>query len=162
MADFEVTSPGVHKLLASLDIKKSTGPDDLSPRVLKEASDIIAPILTTIFNQSLKSGSVPKDWRLANVFPLHKKGPKDLPENYRPISLTSVCSKLLEHIVYSSISKFLESNGLSKRRRDDGPDDGTAHTGPECCCSGCCYTAIVVVPPAHILLLSRLCRLSRE
>jgi len=105
MPAIEVTQPGVLKLLTSLNPKKSTGPDQLSPWILKETSCEITPILTYIFNQLLATGTVPKDWRLANIFPLHKKGPRDLAENYRPISLTSVCSKILEHIVYSGISK---------------------------------------------------------
>ena len=58
------------------------------------------------------SGEVPTDWRLANIFALHTKGPKDLLENYRPISLTFVLSKILEHIVLSGISNFLENNKL--------------------------------------------------
>ena len=110
MPDILVTEPGVLKLLSSLDAKKSMGPDNISPLVLKEARNEIAGILTFIFNQSLSSGQVPDDWRLANVFPLYKKGAKDLPENYRPVSLTSVWSKLLEHIVHSSVCQFLEEN----------------------------------------------------
>ena len=98
MSDIGVTQPGVLKLLASLDPKKSTGPDQLSPRILKEVSSEVTPVLTYIFNHSLSTGIVPVDWRLANIFPLHKKGPRDLAENYRPISITSVCSKILEHI----------------------------------------------------------------
>ena len=58
------------------------GPDGISPRMLKETSHEVAPILTFIFNQSLSSGVVPQDWRLANIFALHQKGPKDLAENY--------------------------------------------------------------------------------
>jgi len=52
------------------------------------------------------------DWRMANIFALHKKGPRDLAENYRPISLTSVCCKTLEHVVYSNVCKFLNSNNI--------------------------------------------------
>ena len=100
MSDIEVTQPGVLKLLAYLDPKKLTGPDQLSPRMLKEVSSEVTPVLTYIFNQSLSTGIVPVDWRLANIFPLHKKGRRDLAENYRPISLTSVCSKILEHIKF--------------------------------------------------------------
>jgi len=47
--------------------------------------------------------TVPADWRITNIFALHKKGPKDLAKNYHPISLTSVCCKTLEHIVYSNV-----------------------------------------------------------
>jgi len=110
--DIQVTTPGVLKLLSQLDVRKSIGPDGISPWILKETSHEVAPILTFIFNQSLSSGVVPQDWRLANIFALHKKGPKDLAENYRPISLTSICSKVLEHIVYSSISNFLDDDQI--------------------------------------------------
>jgi len=49
---------------------------------------------------------------MANIVALHKKGPKDLAESYRPSSLTSVCCKTLEHIVYSNVCKFLDSNNI--------------------------------------------------
>ena len=117
MPDILVTNSGVVKLLCLLDTRKSVGPDNISPHVLKEASHEIAPVLTFIFNQSLSSGIVPEDWRTANIFALHKKGPKDLAENYRPISLTSICCKTLEHIVYSGISKFLEDNKILTPRQ---------------------------------------------
>ena len=73
--------------------------------------------LTSIFNQSLSTGVVPEDWHQANIFALHKKGSKELPENYRPISLTSICSKMLEHIVFSNVSHFLESHNILTPRQ---------------------------------------------
>jgi len=112
MPDIQVTTPGVLKQLSQLDVRKSMGPDGISPRILKETSHEVAPILTFMFNQTLSSGVVPQDWCLANTFALHRKGPKDLSENYRPISLTSICSKVLEHIVYPSISNFLDDNQI--------------------------------------------------
>jgi len=112
MPVLEVTCAGVCKLLSKLDVKKSLGPDDISPHVMKETSDELAPVLTFIFNQSLSTGEVPDDWCIANIFALHKKGAKELPENYRPISLTAISSNILEHIVYSSISCFLTDNNI--------------------------------------------------
>ena len=112
MPDILVTEPGVQTQLQNLNSKKSMGPDGISPRVLKELSSEISPVLTYIFNKSLKTGEIPIDWKLANIFALHKKGPKNLPENYRPISLTCICSKIMEHIVYSSISRFLSLNNI--------------------------------------------------
>jgi len=117
MPDIEITTPGVLKLLANIDVRKSTGPDELSPRILKESCNEIAPILTYIFNQSLATGIVPEDWLLANIFALHKKGPKEQPENYRPISLTSICSKIMEHIVHSSICRYLEESNILTPRQ---------------------------------------------
>ena len=83
----------------------------------KETAVEIAPVLASIFNQSLSTGVVPEDWRQANIFALHKKGSKELPENYRPISLTSICSKMLEHIVFSNVSHFLESHNILTPRQ---------------------------------------------
>jgi len=86
-----VTEPGILKLLLMLNPNKSLGPNNISPRVLKDGSSETAPALTSIFNQSISSGTILDDWWLTNIFPLHKKGPKDLTENYRPIS-TCICT----------------------------------------------------------------------
>ena len=117
----EVTSPGVVNLLTKLNVNKSTGPDGISPYILKETARQLSPLLTYLFSRSLASGEVPTDWRLTNIFALHEKGPKDLLENYRPISLTSVLSKILEHIVSSGISNFLERNNILTPRQHGFP-----------------------------------------
>jgi len=72
----------------------------------------IAPILTHIFQQSLDSGTVPTQWKHAFVSPVFKKGNKTHPTNYRPISLTSVFCKIMEHILSSQIIKHLEDNSI--------------------------------------------------
>ena len=60
------------------------------PRVLKELSSEISLVLTYIVNKSLITGKIFIDWKLANIFAHHKKGPNNSPENYRPISFTSM------------------------------------------------------------------------
>jgi Reverse transcriptase (RNA-dependent DNA polymerase) len=118
----EVTVNGAQKLLALLSPKKSVGPDEISPHVMKETSSEIAPVLAYNFNQSLSLCQLPEDWRTANIFPSHKKDPKELPENYRPLSLTTVSSKILEHIVFSCIIHFLsEQNILTLRQHGFRP-----------------------------------------
>ena len=67
----------------------------------------IATVLTVIFNQSLNTGELPKDWLIANIIPVFKKGEHCNLANYRPISLTSICSKIIEHILYHSIIEHL-------------------------------------------------------
>ena len=101
--DISISTEGVQKMLQNLKPHKAAGPDEISPRVLKELAPTIAPTLTIIFEKSLKLGEVPKDWRTANVAPVFKKGQKYVAANYRPISLTCITSKLLEHIVTSHI-----------------------------------------------------------
>lgn len=110
--DLIVTQMGVMKLLSTLNKNKSSGPDKISCHMLKSFAQPIAPILTEIFNYSLNSGCVPCDWKMAFVVPVHKKGSKGVVGNYRPISLTSVCCKILEHIVHSTISSWLESQDI--------------------------------------------------
>ena len=105
MGEINVVPKGVLKLLNGLNIHKAPGPDGLSARLLKECSSEIAPILTLIYNKSLAQGTVPDDWRQANVAPIFKKGEKYNAANYRPVSLTSICCKTLEHIIVSNINK---------------------------------------------------------
>lgn len=93
MPPINITVEGVKKLLSSLNPYKAVGPDSLHPRVLKELSTEIAPALCKIFRASLQSGVVPSDWKLAFVTPIYKKGPKQFPENYRPVSLTCICTR---------------------------------------------------------------------
>ena len=97
----------VLKLLNNLKIHKAAGPDGLSARVLKECSSEIAPILALIYNETLAQGTVPDDWRQANVAPIFKKGEKYDAANYRPVSLTCICCKTLELIIVSNINKHL-------------------------------------------------------
>lgn len=112
MQNIVITVGGVSKQLSKLNPGKAAGPDNLSSRILKELHDEIAPILTDIFNTSLAEGTVPSDWKNANVTPVYKKGPKFKPENYRPISLTCVCCKVMEHIITSNIMAHLDRNNL--------------------------------------------------
>jgi len=112
MPMISITEEGVDKLLQGLSPNKASGPDELPPRVLKELHHEIAPILTIIFRSSLETGCVPPDWRSAVVAPVYKKGSKSKASNYRPISLTCIASKLLEHILVSNIMTHFDSNDL--------------------------------------------------
>jgi len=73
---------------------------------------VIAPVLCAIFRASLQFGVVSLDWKQAYVTPIYKKGSKQLPENYRPVSLTCICSKIMEHILVSNIARCLKSHHI--------------------------------------------------
>ena len=93
-----ITVSGIEKLLKQLNPTKASGPEDISPRVLKEVATEIVPSLTLIYKASLKSGIVPKDRKAAQVAPVLKKGESHKPNIYRPISLTSIHCKLMGYV----------------------------------------------------------------
>ncbi|KAL8561583.1 hypothetical protein ACOMHN_024819 [Nucella lapillus] len=103
---------GVLKLLRDINPNKAPGPDKIPNLVLKECAPNLAPALTTLFQYSLDTGDLPSDWRNANIACVYKKGDKHAAENYRPISLTSVISKLLEHIICRNILTHLEKHDI--------------------------------------------------
>lgn len=107
-----ITTNGVEKLLLSIKVNKAHGPDLISNSMLKTCARQLAPALCTIFQHSLDSGKLPSDWLSANVAPVYKKGDVHLPENYRPVSLTCVSCKLLEHIICKHILDHLEQNKI--------------------------------------------------
>jgi hypothetical protein len=107
-----VTENGVNKLLKNLNITKAIGPDLIPSRVLKEAAGQIKPFLTRIFNQTLESGEAPADWRQANITAIYKKGLHTQAVNYRPVSLMSVCCKIMEHIIFHHIMSHLDEHNI--------------------------------------------------
>ena len=96
ICDVLITPGMVKKKLLKLNPGSAPGPDGISSRFLKEHAKVLAPPLATLFNQSLREGVVPLDWRRANVTPIHKKGGKSEPSNYRPVSLTSIPCRIME------------------------------------------------------------------
>lgn len=107
-----ITHEGVTKLLKGLNARKATGPDTVPAMILKELSEELTPIICHLFNQSIATGSVPSDWRTAHIVPIFKKGDKTNPANYRPVSLTCILSKAMEHIISSHIMNHLETNNI--------------------------------------------------
>ena len=97
-------------LLKSIDTNKATGPDGISPKLLKEAGSAISPSLTKLFNLSLSECKVPKEWKKADVVPLHKKNAKSIADNYRPVSLLSCVSKLLERLVFKHMYNYFKEH----------------------------------------------------
>ena len=113
MEAFEICETGVLNQLEGLNVHKSTGPDDLSPHLLKMLAPVISSRLTNIFKQSLAVSKSPSDWKIQYISPILKPG-KDRtePSSYRPVSLTSVCCKVLEHIIYSQTMQHLDKHKI--------------------------------------------------
>ena len=112
MPEFDFSENGILKLLGTLKPHKAAGPDKLRPFLLRELREPIAPILEKLFSISYDTGTVPDDWKRANVAPIFKKGSRRKAENYRPVSLTCICSKMMEHIFVSQISRHLKEHKI--------------------------------------------------
>ena len=96
LKDISITVEMVRLHLLKLNVNKSCGLDEIYPRMLRELADIIAGPVAFLLNMILDSGTMPKDWKLAFVTPIYKKGSKNVAENYRPIRLTSVLCKIMD------------------------------------------------------------------
>ena len=112
MSEFTISTEGIKKLIRSLRPHKATGPDTIKARFLIEFVDEVSPALKLIFEASLKQSELPTAWKHALIVPAYKGNGKcrSDPESYRPISLTSIVCKLLEHILYSKIMSHLTEN----------------------------------------------------
>ena len=109
---FTIDTNGVAKLLKILNPAKACGPDRIPNIILKTCADAIAPALTCIYRRSIQTGQLPVDWRSANISAVFKKGDRNKAENYRPVSLTSVACKLLEHIICRHLRNHLERHNI--------------------------------------------------
>ena len=108
----EVTTEHVEHLLREIDVKKATGPDDVSPQVLKHCAGELSGPLSEVFKACLEENAWPSVWKEARVVPVHKKNSRSDPKNYRPISLLSVVGKVFERIVAKVITRHLDDNHL--------------------------------------------------
>ena len=115
MPFFVITSKDVTEAISSLNSTVSRTPDGIPCVFLKKTASMLSKPLTLIFNLSLETGSVPALWKQALIAPIFKKGRRNNPENYRPVSLTSALCRILEKILHKKImSHLIDSNLISK------------------------------------------------
>ena len=107
-----ITEEEVFKCLESLDVKKATGLDGISSRLLKAGAAPLSTPLTMLFNNSISSGQVPQKWKLSRVTPLFKEGSRDDVNNYRPISVIPVVMKIFERLIHNQLYAFLSTHNL--------------------------------------------------
>ena len=135
MRPINVTMEGVASLLANLDPSKASGLDGIPARFLKDMANDPAPLLTLIYQTSLQQGRIPDEWRKALITPIYKNGDRSCSANYRPILLTCIVCKTLEHIISTSIYNHLdeydilcpEQYGFRRRRSCETQLISTVH-----------------------------------
>ena len=103
--------------LPVMKLNKSLGPDMLHPRVLFETRKVICSPLTNLFNESMNQGIVPDAWKNSIVTVVHKKGKRDCVDNYRPISLTCICCKIMESVISDHVMKYFLENKIFSNRQ---------------------------------------------
>nr|VZI42503.1 unnamed protein product [Spirometra erinaceieuropaei] len=98
--------------LLRLKESKSPGPDEIPAKILKELAGELSKPLSMLFHTSFETGYLPPDWKSAWITPLYKGGIRVSANNYRPVSLTSICCKIMEKIIKQQLMQFLEQNHL--------------------------------------------------
>ena len=122
----EITETQIVNIISSLNSKKAHGFDEISISMLQLCAGVVAKPLNIIFQNCLRTGIFPNNWKYANVQPVHKKNNRQLKTNYRPISLLPICGKIFEKIVFDCLYHFLNNNNLiSKNQSGFRPADST-------------------------------------
>ena len=122
------TQQEVQGILETLQLGKSTGPDNVNNRILKELSSTLSTPLCDLFNHSMSSSCFPDIWKEANVSPLYKKDDSSLVSNYRPISLLSALGKVMEKIVHKHMFNFfLNQHAITCLQSGFVPGDSTVN-----------------------------------
>ena len=98
-SDFSIDDRIICNALRELNPNKSKDPDNIGGLLLKDCAQSISYPLSILFNISFRTGSLPTEWKMANIVPVYKKGDKNCIENYRPISLTCIVSKIFEKCI---------------------------------------------------------------
>lgn len=112
MCGVTIDTYGVACAIDRLPTNSSPGPDGISTKLLKLTKSFSSIFLGRLFQQSIVTGTLPDDWKMAHVIPIFKSGDRASFTNYRPISLTCVSCKLIEHILSSNIMNYLVNNRL--------------------------------------------------
>ena len=107
----------VFHMLLSISASKATGLDKIPTKILKIAVPFITQSLTNLFNYSIQIETFPTEWKVAKIIPLHKSGPKNLADNYRPISILSAISEIFENILHKQLFAFLNDNNLISKHQ---------------------------------------------
>ena len=117
MNDIIITKDNIEKIINNLDDDKSMGPDGVSGRMIKECKDQLLNPIMDLVETSIRTGTVPREWKRADIVPIYKSGCKMEPLNYRPVSLTSILCKVCEEAIKEKWSEYLERENILSERQ---------------------------------------------
>ena len=117
MPNITVITEGITKQLKQINPNKATGPDEVPCRVYRDYAEELSPMLAFIYQQSLDNGEITNDWKEPLVTGIHKKGSTSCASNYRPISLTCIACKVMEHVVLSKVNEHLSNNHILSEKQ---------------------------------------------
>ena len=106
------TDNKILKILRVPDINKANGPDEISIRMLKLCDKSIITPLSILFQNCIETKTFPDTWKKSNIVPVHRKGDKQIDDNYRPVSLLTILRKIFERVISNSNFEYLEENNL--------------------------------------------------
>jgi len=107
---FIIDTKIIRKKIAAIGKNKSVRPDCISGEILKLGGEAMIPYLARLLEITMNNGTLPGDWKKATVIPIHKGGDRSLVTNYRPVSLTSVVCKQMEHVIASYVQQVWDKN----------------------------------------------------
>ena len=115
----DITVDFIVKEVKAMSNAKETGLDDISNKLLKISIDVIGEILTHMLNISITTGYVASNWKKARVTPLFKTGDNFIVNNFRPVSVLPIVSKIIERHVFNSFYEYLDKNNLLTEHQSD-------------------------------------------
>jgi hypothetical protein len=104
---FEIKDRDIRHRLNKIKSHASYGPDGLSGELIKRLGDILTPFLKHLFNVIINNGDLPDDWKKSYIIPIYKNGHRNSVDSYRPVSLTCIVCKLMEHLIADYIKEVL-------------------------------------------------------
>ena len=107
LSSFDFSEDDIMKVIQKLDPNKAHGHDNISIRMIKICGKSICKPLRKIFEECLRTGTFPLEWKRGNVAPIFKKGDKQIYKNYQPVSLLPIFGKILERLIFEEMFAFL-------------------------------------------------------
>ena len=117
LAKLDIKEEMVLKKLKNLRPDKTPGKDNVHPFILKNCAEVLCKPLRIIYQTTIDEGILPKIWKEGLITPIFKKGKKSDPENYRPVTLTSIPCKILESLIVEAVLDHLTKNNIKNMKQ---------------------------------------------